>query len=101
MFVPTCFCSVAFLPAELAGVLTFPTCVDFCADSTLVLLLLWVLLSLGDLVDPVGLLQGALLGYIVCLLAQDVGGDLLQRSYVRLEAHLFNKMGFNPVAERV
>ena len=94
---------MAFLPTEFADVLTCPSFVDLGAGSTLVLelLLLWILLSLGDLVDPVRLLQGALLGYIVCLLAQDVGGDLLQRSYVRLEAHLFHKMGFNPVAERV
>ena len=57
MFVPACFLPVAFLPAELTGVLTLPACVGFRADPTLVFLLLWVPLSdLSDLVDPVGLL---------------------------------------------
>ena len=58
VFVPTGFCSVAFLPTEFADVLTCPSFVDLGAGSTLVLelLLLWILLSLGDLVDPVRLL---------------------------------------------
>ena len=100
MFVPASFLPVAFLPAEFTGMLTLPACVGFRADPALVLLLLWVLL-LSDLVDPVGLLQCALLGYIICLLAQDISGDLLQGCYVWLEAHLLDKMGLDPVAEGV
>ena len=46
--------------------------------SDLLLLLLWVLLCLSDLVDPVGLLECAFLRDVVGLLTQDECGDCLQ-----------------------
>ena len=44
----------------------------------LLLLLLWFLLCLSDLVDPVGLLERAFLRDVVGLLTQDECGDCLQ-----------------------
>ena len=60
MLVPTRLILVAFLPAEFTDILASPSFMDLGAGSASVfeLLLLWVLLSLGDLVDPVRLLQG-------------------------------------------
>ena len=43
--------------------------------SDLLFLLLWFLLCLSDLVDPVGLLERASLCHVVRLLAQDERGD--------------------------
>ena len=51
---------------------------DLGTDSALEFFLLWILVCLRDLIDPVGLLEGALLGDVISLLAQDVGGDFLQ-----------------------
>ena len=44
----------------------------------LLFLLLWFLLCLSDLVDPVGLLERAFLRDVVGLLTQDECGDCLQ-----------------------
>ena len=44
----------------------------------LLFLLLWILLCLSDLVDPVGLLERAFLRDVVGLLTQDDCGDCLQ-----------------------
>ena len=46
--------------------------------SDLLFLLLWFLLCLSDLVDPVGLLERAFLRDVVGLLTQDECGDCLQ-----------------------
>ena len=68
------------LAAEATFVLTlepemrFPTGPAF----ELLFLLLWLLLCLSDLVDPVGLLERALLCDVVGFLAQDECGDCLQ-----------------------
>ena len=103
MFVPTRLFLVAFLPTEFTDVLTCPSFMDLGAGSALIfeLLLLWVLLRFSDLVDPARLLEGALLGYIICFLAEDICGDFFKGGYVGLYAHLFNKVRFYAVTERI
>ena len=64
-------------------------------------LLLWILLRFSDLVDPARLLEGALLGHIICFLAEDICGDFFKGGYVGLYAHLFNKVRFYAVTERI
>ena len=72
VLVPARLRPVPLLPAELAGMLALPPRMSFSADPALVFLLLRILVPrLRDLVDPVGLLECALLGDVVGLLAQD------------------------------
>ena len=68
------------LTAEATFMLTLEPGMNFPTDPAfeLLFLLLWFLLCFSDLVDPGGLLERALLGDVVGLLAQDKGGDCLQ-----------------------
>ena len=102
VLVPARLCPVPLLPAELAGMLALPPRMSFSADPALVFLLLRILVPcLRDLVDPVGLLECALLGDVAGLLAQDISCNFLQRAYVRLHPHPFDQMGLDPVAQGV
>ena len=78
---PARLLSVPSLTAETTFMFTLPPSMNFPTDPAfeLLFLLLWVLLCcFCDLVDPGSLLERALLGDVVGLLAQDEGGDCLQ-----------------------
>ena len=66
------------LTAEATFMLTLEPEMRFSTGPAFDLLFLWFLLCLSDLVDPVGLLERALLCDVVGLLAQDECGDCLQ-----------------------
>ena len=79
VLVPARLRPVPLLPVELAGMLALPPRMNLSTDSALEFFLLCILIScLRDLVDPGGLLEGALLGDVVGLLAQDISGNFLQ-----------------------
>ena len=103
---PASFCSVTPPTAMVAGVGTtvplmyLQTQITFVFDLLLYRLLVFVYLA--HVVDSVGGLgQGASLGNVICLNAQDVCGDLFQRADVGLDTHLFHQISFYFVRERV